>query len=100
MKHLKKFNESINEEFFGGPIEDLMNPKIDKLIEVLTDLKGKLNGVSGSTYSQQEVNKVEHMYNYLIDNIDLDTLSSSSRQNVYADKESIVDRVKRSVKNF
>ena len=47
-KNIKTFEEhSFQEqpinEFHGGPLRDLMNPRIDELIEYLQKYKGELN---------------------------------------------------------
>ncbi len=102
MKHLKKYNEleEIN-EYFGGPLKDLMNPRIDQLISYLNDYKNKINQ-ENSFVNKEETKKVENMYNYILNNMDLDTISSSNRQGdrITGSGEDFTQRVKRSVRNF
>jgi len=43
MIHIKKFNDKVNEEFFGGNLKDQMTPRVDQLIEYLQDYKQKLD---------------------------------------------------------
>jgi hypothetical protein len=102
MKHIKKFNDDkINEEFFGGPLKDLMNPRVDELIEFLEDYKTKINEPN-SFVNKEENRKVENMYQYIIHNLDLDALSKSNRQGdkVRGEGENFSQKVKRSIKNF
>jgi len=93
--------EPMNEEFFGGPLKDLMNPRIDEMVEYLNKYKSDINQPNGFI-NDGDTRKVENMYNYLIQDLDLDTISSSNRQGkkVRGQGESIPQRVKRSVKNF
>jgi len=85
MKHLKKYDEQIN-EYFGIETKDLMNPRIDQLINYLNNLKNDIN-TPNKFYNTEDVIKVEHMWNYLIHNIDLDTLASDSRKNAHKTKQ-------------
>ena len=94
-------NESTINEFFGGSLNDLMNPRVDELIEYLEKYKEKINR-SNSIIIREDTYKIDDMYNYIIHNIDLDTISSSRRQGrkIRGEGENIVQKIKRSVKNF
>lgn len=94
-------NEGSVNEFFGGPVKDLMIPRVDKLIEFLNKYREDLE--NDKMESGDEITlKVENMWNYLLHNMDLDTLSSAARQGekVRGNGENIVQKVKRSIKNF
>jgi hypothetical protein len=102
MKHLKTFNENnINEEYFGGPLKDHMNPAVDALINYLTEYRAKINS-DRAVIDTADNRKVENMYNYIINDIDLDIISSSNRQGakVRGEGETLSQRAKRSIKNF
>lgn len=66
MKHLKAFNE----EYFGGPLKDAMNPKIDALIDYLTEYRAKINSDT-STFESSDTEKIDNMYSYIINDINI-----------------------------
>lgn len=68
MKHLKAFN--VNEEYFGGPLKDAMNPKIDALIDYLTEYRAKINSDT-SAFESSDTEKIDNMYSYIINDISL-----------------------------
>lgn len=100
MKHLKRFNK-INEEFFGGPPSHSYVPKIDKIIEKLNTLRGKIIEYE---MVDKDTRKIEVIYNYLVQDMDLDMLSSTKRKSDEltgnTSKEGIVDKVKRTKRNW
>ena len=107
-KYVQSFNEyqenskvyDIN-EYYGGSIKDLMNPRVQILIDYLEDYKEKINK-ENSSVNQEDTRKIENMWEYIILNLDLDTISSSNRQGkrVRGDGENLSQRIKRSIKNF
>lgn len=78
MKHLQSFNEkkfftvkysdhelSIDDLQNGEwSITDYLNPKIDKIINILTDVKSRVNNKGSKIYSD-EVDKIDQMYHIL-----------------------------------
>jgi hypothetical protein len=76
MKHLKAFN--VNEEYFGGKqllnlhctLKDAMNPKIDALIDYLTEYRAKINSDT-SAFESSDTEKIDNMYSYIINDISL-----------------------------
>jgi hypothetical protein len=101
MKYIKKFNEvEVNEEFFGGPAKDILLPRLDEINVKLSEIRTKVE----KGISDNDTKKVELIHNYLIHNMDLDMLSTSRRKSDELtgnrSKESVIDKLKRSKKNW
>ena len=109
--NVKNFGDFFNEkseispnlinEFFGGRFKDQMNPIVQKLIDYLQKYKEDINKENSSINNEDTI-KIENMSNYIIHNIDLDTISSSNRlgKKVRGEGETISKKIKRSLKNF
>jgi len=100
MKTIKTFKEHKLNEFFGGPIEDLMNPRVDKIIEFLMAYKEKINSPN-SLVSRDETSQVEKMW-ALLNKVPLDAMAKDQRtaNKVRGNGETISQRLKRSIENF
>lgn len=102
LKHLNSYDQnSVNEEFFGVSVEEVMNPRVDQLISYLQKYREEINQPN-AIYNRMENRKVENMWNYIIEGMDLDTISRSNRQSdrVTGNGEKLKQRVDRSLKNF
>jgi hypothetical protein len=61
MIHIKKFNDKVNEEFFGG-VQEVMSTRVDQLIEYLQDYKEKLSNEDEAYSLETETEKVDKMW--------------------------------------
>lgn len=110
MKYVKKFNEVngeyinntefTNEEFFGGKSGDVLLPKLDNIVDKLSDIRKKIT----DEFEDSDTRKVEVIYNYLILDMDLDMLSTQKRKSdeltSTKSKENVMDKLKRTRRNW
>ena len=100
MKHLKRFNDSVNEEFFGGKSSDILLPRLDDIDAKLAEVRTKV----ASGISDKDTKKIETIYNYLINDMDLEMLATQSRKAAELtgrrSKETFGEKIKRSIHNF
>lgn len=79
-----------------------MNSKINDLMSYLNEYKDLLNEEPIGSAREIDTIKIENMFSYIINDIDLDSISSANRQGkkIRGEKESIPQKIKRTIKNF
>jgi len=78
-------------------LTDLMNPIVDQLIKYLKNYKEDIDHKTSKNI--EENRKIENMWNYIINDLNLDIIYSSNRQDEKG-TETIYQRIKRSINNF